>query len=139
MADPVEPAPPLRRGRPRVRRGPIGCGPLRCYAPQCEVWDEPERVVLHPDEMEILRLIDLEGLTQEEAARQLGISRKTLWKDLHEARKKVTDALIHGKLIELFGCPKKNQGSCPRSDDTWCPRLDGGVCPRGCGTRRDTD
>lgn len=120
-----------RRGRPRLRRGPIGCGPLKCYAPQCEIEDEPQRVVLRPEEIEILRLVDLEDLEQEEAAQTLGISRKTLWKDLHEARKKVTDALVHGKRIEFSDCPRKNEGICPRQDDAYCPKQDGGVCPRG--------
>jgi len=119
-----------RRGRPRGRRGPIGCGPLRCYGPQCEVWDENERVVLHPEEIEILRLVDLEGMEQEEAALTLGISRKTLWKDLHEARRKVTDALVHGKGIEVSGCSRKNEGECPRRERSVCPRQDGGLCPR---------
>lgn len=126
-----------RRGRPRLRRGPIGCGPLRCYAPQCEIWDDIGRVVLSPEEIEILRLIDLEDLEQEEAAQTLGISRKTLWKDLHEARKKVTDALIHGKLIEFSGCPRRNQGICPRRDEVYCPKQNGGVCPRGCTNQKE--
>ncbi|HWQ67228.1 MAG TPA: DUF134 domain-containing protein [Methanospirillum sp.] len=121
-----------RRGRPRVRRGPIGCGPLRCYAPQCEIVDAARRVVLRPDEIEILRLIDLEDLEQEEAAQVLGISRKTLWKDLHEARRKVTDALVHGKFIEFSGCPRKNLGECPRQEEAHCPKQNGGMCPRGC-------
>ena len=127
-----------RRGRPRVRRGPIGCGPLRCYAPQCEIWDENQRVVLRPDEIEVLRLVDLEGFEQEEAAQALGISRKTLWKDLHEARRKVTDALVHGKMIEFSGCPRKNEGICPRRDDSFCPKQ-GGLCPRGCTIQSNSD
>ncbi|WP_319538793.1 DUF134 domain-containing protein [uncultured Methanospirillum sp.] len=120
-----------RRGRPRGKRGPIGCGPLKCYGPQCDIWDEKLRVLLRPDEIEILRLVDLEGLEQEEAAQKLGISRKTLWKDLHEARKKVTDALVNGKTIEISGCPRRNEGVCPRRDMTVCPKHDGGICPRG--------
>lgn len=131
VVDPADDEHIPRRGRPRVRRGPIGCGPLRCYAPQCEIWDETQRVVLRPDEIEILRLVDLEDFEQEEAALALGISRKTLWKDLHEARKKVTDALVHGKMIEFSGCSRRSEGICPRNDETFCPKQDGGACPRG--------
>ncbi len=120
-----------RRGRPRGRRGPIGCGPLKCYGPQCDIWDETKRVMLRPDEIEILRLVDLEGLEQQEAAEKLGISRKTLWKDLHEARKKVTDALVNGKTIEISGCSRRSEGECPRRDVNVCPKHDGGICPRG--------
>ncbi len=120
-----------RRGRPRGRRGPIGCGPLKCYGPQCDTWDEKQRVLLRPDEIEILRLVDLEGLEQEEAAQRMGISRKTLWKDLHEARKKVIDALVNGKTIEITGCSRRSEGVCPKRDDTFCPKNEGGICPKG--------
>jgi uncharacterized protein len=128
-----------RRGRPRGRRGPIGCGPLRCYGPQCEIWDEIDRVILRPDEIEILRLVDLEGLEQEEAAQALGISRKTLWKDLHEARKKVTDALVHGKMIEVSGCSRRIEGVCPRRDESYCPKKDVGICPKRCSDQNENE
>ena len=51
-------------------------------------------ITLNPDEIELLRLIDLEDLEQEEAAEKLGVSRKTAWRDLHEARRKIADALV---------------------------------------------
>ena len=121
-----------RRGRPRVRRQPVCSGPFSCYAPQCEIQDGTGKVTLLPEEIEILRLIDLERLEQEQAATVLGISRRTLWKDLHEARRKVTDALVSGKLIEISGCPRRIEGICPKSEDSYCPKRDGGVCPRGC-------
>lgn len=46
-------------------------------------------------------------MTQEDAAEKSGISRRTLWKDLHEARKKVADALVKGMIIEIEGCPER--------------------------------
>jgi predicted DNA-binding protein (UPF0251 family) len=69
---------------------------------------------LHPEEIELIRLIDLEGLEQEEAAARLGVSRKTAWSDLHEARRKIADALVHGKGIEMSGCTKAAEGRCPK-------------------------
>ena len=74
-----------------------------------------ETVMINPDELEILRLVDLRGLGQEEAASEMGISRRTLWKDLHQARHKVADALINGKIIEIEGCRDKNSDICQRS------------------------
>lgn len=74
-----------------------------------------ETVLINPDELEVLRLVDLRGLGQEEAALEMGISRRTLWKDLHEARHKVVDALINGKIIEIEGCRDKNSDICQRS------------------------
>ena len=63
-------------------------------------------ISLQPEEIELIRLIDLEGLEQEEAATRLGVSRKTAWRDLHETRKKIADALINGKGIEIAGCQR---------------------------------
>lgn len=105
-----------RRGRPRVRRIIEGNGESRCYKPCCQA-GEGQGISLQPDEIELIRLIDLEGLEQEEAAEKLGVSRKTAWRDLHEARRKIADALVNGKGIEMAGCTKAAEGRCPK-----CPR-----------------
>ena len=118
-----------RRGRPRMNRTVQGQGPLRCFAPQCKSTGEVEPVSLLPAEIEILRLVDLEGLQQEEAATVLGISRKTLWRDLHEARRKVTDALVNGRMIEMAFCSCAEDGECPRRSRITCPRSADGLCP----------
>lgn len=117
-----------RRGRPRAPRFiPEGIT-SRCYAPQCRSAESAESIVLLPDELEILRLVDLLGLEQEEAAARVGVSRKTLWRDLHAARKKITDALVNGKTIQVEGCILRNDGRCPKKDFT-CPKAGGGPCP----------
>ena len=91
--------------------GPGGMG--RCFEP-CITPDSTVRILLTHDELEALRLVDLLDLKQEEAAAQSGISRRTLWKDLHEARKKVADALVNGKIIEIEGCDQEQASECPR-------------------------
>ncbi len=48
-------------------------------------------------ELEALRLVDEENLTQEQAAERMHISRGTLWRILQQARKKVISALNSGK------------------------------------------
>jgi predicted DNA-binding protein (UPF0251 family)/predicted Fe-Mo cluster-binding NifX family protein len=58
-----------------------------------------ETLVLRADELEALRLADLEGLYQEECAERMGISRTTLSRTLAQARRKLTDALINGKRL----------------------------------------
>jgi predicted DNA-binding protein (UPF0251 family) len=108
-----------RRGRPRVRRRMELEGPLRCYAPQCNIEKGVETVTLLPEELELLKLVDLNGLGQEEASAVMGVSRRTVWKDLHEARRKVADALIHGKRIEIAGCELRTTGSCPKEAESW--------------------
>jgi predicted DNA-binding protein (UPF0251 family) len=116
MADSEEPEILLcpRRGRPRVRRIIEGTGEARCYKPCCCLGEENEGVSLKPEEIELIRLIDLEGLEQEEAAERLGVSRKTAWRDLHDARRKIADALVNGKGIEMAGCTKAAEGRCPK-------------------------
>ena len=105
-----------RRGRPRRRRTIAGSPESRCYEPCC-CEGEGEGITLQPEEIELIRLIDLEGLEQEEAAERLGVSRKTAWRDLHDARRKIADALVNGKGIQMGGCTKAAEGRC-----TKCPR-----------------
>jgi predicted DNA-binding protein (UPF0251 family) len=118
-----------QRGRPRVTRRMDPEGPLRCYAPRCNTVDEEETVTILPEELELLKLVDLNGLEQEEASAIMGVSRRTVWKDLHEARRKVADALILGKRIEIAGCERRIKGRCPhetgsltRSGERLCHR-----------------
>jgi len=60
-----------------------------------------EEVELSLDEVEALRLCDLEGLDQVEAAKRMKISQATLWRILTSARKKVAQALIEGKATKI--------------------------------------
>ena len=62
-----------------------------------------ERVTLSFGELEALRLVDFDGMDQEEAAERMCVSRRTLNSDLRNARRKVADALTSGKLIEIRG------------------------------------
>jgi len=118
-----------RRGRPRVKRRMDRDGPLRCYAPQCNTADETACVILLPEELELLKLVDLNGLEQEEASAMIGVSRRTVWKDLHEARRKVADALINGKKIEIAGCERRIDGRCPHEGEP-CLGSPDGFCRR---------
>jgi predicted DNA-binding protein (UPF0251 family) len=62
-----------------------------------------EQVTLTLDEVEALRLADWEGLYQEQAAGEMKISRPTFARIIEAARRKVADALIHGKALRLEG------------------------------------
>jgi uncharacterized protein len=116
-----------RRGRPRIRRYIQRDGQVRCFSPQCQVQEPENAVVLLPEEVELLRLVDFLGHDQEEAATAMGVSRRTVWRDLHEARRKVVDALIHGKNIEMTGCALAPQGRCPKRATTFCPKEEGEI------------
>lgn len=55
------------------------------------------------DEFEAIRLADLGGLYQEEAAKLMNISRQTFGNIINSAHKKVADALINGKALKIKG------------------------------------
>ena len=91
--------------RPRRRRGrrgrfpkPVSLGQVPTMtrftpAPQAN----PEPIYIEPAELEALRLVDLEGLSQEEAGGRMGVSRGTVWRLLQSARKKSAQALTEAR------------------------------------------
>ena len=81
-----------RRGRPPkpVRLGKMPN--MKQFIPYPLSKGDP--IYIDPAELEALRLVDLEGLSQEEAGERMNISRGTIWRILQSARKKVTQALI---------------------------------------------
>jgi predicted DNA-binding protein (UPF0251 family) len=52
-------------------------------------------------ELEALRLVDLEGLSQEEAGQRMGVSRGTVWRLVQRARRKTIQALAEGRPIYI--------------------------------------
>ena len=62
-----------------------------------------EEVNLKVEELEALRLVDLEGLGQKEAAARMDVSQSTLHRVLASAHQKVSEALVSGKAIKVEG------------------------------------
>lgn len=62
---------------------------------------ELKHVGLEVDELEALRLADFLGLSQKEAGNLMEVSRATFGRIIGRARRKVADALIHGKAIQI--------------------------------------
>jgi len=60
-----------------------------------------QRVILDEDEMEAIRLADLEGLYQQECSEKMAISRTTFSRLIESARKKIADALINTKALRI--------------------------------------
>lgn len=58
-----------------------------------------EQVTLDADEFEALRLVDLQGMQQQEAALAMGVSRQTLANILKKGRYKLVDCLSMGKAL----------------------------------------
>jgi predicted DNA-binding protein (UPF0251 family) len=62
-----------------------------------------QHVTLTVDELEAIRLADLQGLYQEQAAEKMKISRQTFGRILESAHKKIADALVNAKALAIEG------------------------------------
>ena len=78
-----------------------------------DIAEVPENI-LKLEELEAIRLKDLEGLEQGECAEKMEVSRPTFQRILISAREKIADSLINGKTIHVEGgnftrniCPVK--------------------------------
>lgn len=80
-------------------------------------------IILTVDEYETIRLIDLEGSTQEECSRQMQVARTTVQSIYNEARRKLADAIVNGRRLLITG-----------GDYRLCSRYDS-ACGRGCRKR----
>lgn len=121
---------PYRRGRRRGARWISRIPVVRAFGPL----DHPARgsIQLRLEELEALRLVDLEGMDQEAAAVTMGISRKSFWLDLKRARRKVTDALVRGLMIQVEGGTYIIRGDQESEQEM----MEGAVQGRGAAGRR---
>lgn len=87
--------------RPTKWRKIEGLPKVSHFAPQ-QGASEGENV-LKLEELEAIRLKDLEGLEQEECAVRMQVSRPTFQRILITARQKVADSLIKGKDLRIAG------------------------------------
>ena len=67
--------------------------------PKCSI----ESVTLKIEELEAIRLKDVEGLNQEECAKSMEVSRQTFQNIIYNAHRKIAIALTEGKAIEISG------------------------------------
>jgi hypothetical protein len=79
-----------------------------------------DEIVLTLDEFEAIRLADLEGLYQEQAAERMIVSRPTFGRILAAAHRKVAEALAHGKTLKIEGGTVRMERL--RSFPCGCPR-----------------
>jgi len=91
--------------RPRHCRR-VGCLPQATfYKPRGIPLSILQHVNLTVDELEAIRLADLQGLYQEQSAEKMNISRQTFGRILESAHKKIADALVNGKALSIQGGP----------------------------------
>ena len=88
-------------GRP-VKCRKICCQPVaRLFKPRCVSLKDLEEIEVGLDEIEAMRLADIEDLYHGDAAIGMGVSRQTFGRILAQARKKVACALIGGKALRI--------------------------------------
>ena len=89
--------------RPRKRRLLDRAPRAAIYKPAGVPLHGLRRVSLLQEELEALRLADLEGLTQQEAAERMGVSRSTFQRIVTLARRQVALALTEGSALQIEG------------------------------------
>lgn len=94
-----------------------------------------QEITLALDEFEAIRLADLQGFYQEQAAERMKVSRPTFGRIINSARRKVAEALILGKALKIEGGPVYAEPSrtfkCHACENEWDGPVSGpGDCPR---------
>jgi uncharacterized protein len=100
-----------------------------------------QEIVLSMDEFEAIRLADLEGLYQEEAAERMNVSRQTFGRIIETARRKVAQVLTDGIALRIEGgeieMPEQRMFKCKQCQHVWGLAYGSGrpeECPK-CQTR----
>lgn len=85
---------------------------------------EESKIIMSVDEYETIRLIDHEGMKQEQCAEKMNVARTTVQGIYDVARKKLADSLVNGKILIIKG-----------GEYTLCDGQ-GKNCGRGCRRQR---
>jgi predicted DNA-binding protein (UPF0251 family) len=118
--------------RPRLQRKISGEFSATYFKPAGIPVRELQTVNLTIDELEAVRLADLEELYQADAAEKMNISRQTLGNILKTAHKKIAEALIQGKAIRIEGGAVeyiRNRLICKECEKTFTSDRDNEACP----------
>ncbi len=84
----------------------VGCLPQSSFfKPRGVPLSSLQHIILTVDEFEAIRLADMEGLYQADAAEKMKVSRQTFGRIIESAHKKIADALVNGKALSIEGGP----------------------------------
>ncbi|MCP3965935.1 MAG: DUF134 domain-containing protein [Lentisphaerae bacterium] len=87
--------------RPFKNRKIGGCFKADYYKPRSVPMSMLSEVELTIDELEAIRLADVENLYQNDAAEKMNVSRQTFGNIIKRARQKIADALVNGKALRI--------------------------------------
>lgn len=90
---------------PRPRKWRKVCCLPTCnkFGPLGQRLESNDYINMTVDEYETIRLIDLEGFTQEECAMQMNVARSTVQGIYNEARRKLAESVVNGKVLLIEG------------------------------------
>ena len=89
--------------RPRKWRR-VCCMPEnKLFGPLSGAQSNDQPIIMTIDEYEIIRLIDVEGLTQSECAERMMVARATIQTSYQLARTKLGQALVNGRALLIEG------------------------------------
>ena len=102
---------------------------------------ELQEIIITLDEYEVIRLLDLEKLSQEECANQMNVARTTVTAIYDSARRKMADALVNGKKLFISGgnislC-EHNNGCCGKGCMKKCFASTDAICDKKCCNKND--
>jgi predicted DNA-binding protein (UPF0251 family) len=89
--------------RPKKRRIVQGEPEVTYFKPRGITMRELEENALTIEELEAVRLKDMEGMDQDECAGEMHVSRPTFHRILASARKKIANSLVSGKALRIGG------------------------------------
>ena len=92
------------RGRPKKKRFIKGDPKIGQFSPRGRP-GRPDEVGLTIDHYEAIRLADYKGMEQRQACKLMGVSRQTFGRVINEARKRLADGIVNGKIIRFEGGP----------------------------------
>ena len=110
--------------RPKKNRIVAGDPQVSYFKPRGIPLRQLEEVQLSVDEMEALRLADMDNLSQADAGQKMGVSRATFGRIVQRARHLVAEALVLGKAIRVaggsyeVGCSERNF-VCDQCNHQW--------------------
>ena len=91
------------RGRPRFQRIISEIPKAKGFDPITTVPSIPREnvIIIEMDELEAMRLVDGENMTQDQAGAQMQISRGSIWRLLQSGRKKIITAIFENRPIRI--------------------------------------
>ena len=89
--------------RPRKQKKICALPNVNTFGPPDAAQNESDIIHMSIEEYETIRLIDYENLNQEQCAEVMDVARSTVQRLYTDARKKLADSIINGRVLKIEG------------------------------------